>query len=373
MRICFISYNYPGSFDSIGGAFVKQLVEALALRGNECFVISPYNINHYKKFTPRKESLTIGAGSVTIYRPWFLSFSNLTLFGKRISNVFHQYAVNKAFKNIEKKPGVIYGHFWGNAFEGYEYAKRNNIPLFVATGESEIAFRYNDKTAPFCNYVKGVVCVSTKNKDESIALRLTTADKCIVAPNAINNSLFRKLDKEKCRKKFDVPLDAFVVIFVGWFDQRKGSRRVSEALKAVSNNIYSIFIGKGNEEPDCPNILYKGQVTHERIPEYMNAADVFVLPTLHEGCCNAIIEALACGLPVISSDLPFNDDVLSVDNSIRVDPNNIKQIAEAIDKLYSDRVLSENLSSGALETAKKLTIDQRARIIEDFIKEKQYE
>ncbi len=373
MRICIISYNYPGKFDSVGGAFVKQLVDALAKRGNNCIVISPYNINHFKRITSAKETYRIDNAEVTVYRPWYFSFSNLTIFGYRISNMIHQWAVNAALRSMKVQPDVIYGHFWGVAFEGYKYASRKGLPLFVATGESEIAFRRSEKTESFCNYVKGVVCVSTKNKDESIGLHLTTADKCIVAPNAINNSLFRKLDKEKCRKKFGVPLDAFVVIFVGWFDQRKGSRRVSEALKAVSNNIHSIFIGKGNEEPDCPNILFKGQVTHERIPEYMNAADVFVLPTLHEGCCNAIVEALACGLPVISSDLPFNKDVLDNENSIRVDPTNVKQISEAIEKLYNDRVLLEQLSRGALTSAKKLTIDQRARIIEDFIKEKQYE
>ena len=369
MRICIISYYYPGRFDSIGGAFVKQLVEAFARRGNACYVISPYNLNHFKKYSPIKEYIEMGAGSVTIFRPWYLSFSNLRLFGHRISSVFYRRAVNRAFRMLKVVPDVVYGHFWGIAFEGYEYALQRQLPLFVASGESEITFRRKDTTEQFCDYVKGVVCVSTKNKNESVSLGLTTPEKCFVAPNAINNNLFRVIDKAKCREKLGFPQDVFIVAFVGWFDQRKGSRRVSDALKAIKGrNVYSIFLGKGTEEPDCPNILFKGAVEHNSIPEYLNAADVFVLPTLHEGCCNAIIEALACGLPVVSSDLSFNDDVLTEENSIRIDPMNIQQISNAIEKLYDNRVLLKSLHDGALAMAQNLTIDQRAEKIEEFIK-----
>ena len=81
----------------------------------------------------------------------------------------------------------------------------------------------------------------------------------------------------------------------------------------------------------------------------MNAADVFVLPTLAEGCCNAILEAMACGLPIISSNLPFNWDILNDKNSILIDPNNINQIADAIQRLRDSPKLRSEMSEEALK------------------------
>lgn len=85
---------------------------------------------------------------------------------------------------------------------------------------------------------------------------------------------------------------------------------------------------------------------------YLNAADFFVLPTLAEGCCNAIIEALACGLPVISSNLPFNDDILDENNSIKINPMDIQALRESMTMLIEDELLRNRLSDGALRQAK---------------------
>lgn len=373
MNICIISYKYPGKHNTSDYAFVKQLVDAIAQLGHHCHVIAPFNISHYHRFSVPNDEYRQGKGVVTVYRPGYLSFSNFHIGGFYPSMWFHDKALNRAFRMMDATPDAIYCHFWRSGYMGYRFAKSRNIPLFVASGESEIKKMFPPKSdvTQFATYVKGVICVSSKNRNESVELGLTVEEKCIVLPNAVNKDLFHKIDKKACRMRLGFPVEGFIVAFVGWFIERKGPVRVAEAIKRIDGEkVYSIFIGKGNQTPDCNNILFKGPLQHGQVPEYLNAADIFVLPTLHEGCCNAVVEAMACGLPVVSSNRPFNWDVLNSSNSILVDPTSVEEIASAIQSLRDDKDLQQRLSEGALKKAESLTIDKRSMAIMHFIAER---
>ena len=164
----------------------------------------------------------------------------------------------------------------------------------------------------------------------------------------------------------------FIVAYVGWFDERKGCERVSKAINSLDDDIKSIFIGSGHLKPMCKGIIFQGSVPHDLIPKYLNSADVFVLPTLREGCCNAIIEALSCGLPIISSNLQFNWDVLDTQNALLIDPMNIDEIAKAISIIKNNKELRDSMHKAALQSAQKLTINNRTKSIVDFIKSRIY-
>lgn len=369
MNIVIISYDYSDERKAVF-PFVAQLVEQWAKQGHNCWVIAPYSINANRRFHTRKEVIQQeGRGTITIFRPNWISTSRLEIRGRRISWMLHDWAVNRALRWLPCKPDIIYGHFWEQAHEGFRFAKEHNIPLFVATGESNIAkmiSKWRDKEE-FCNYISGVVCVSTKNKQESIALGLTDESKCKVIPNAIDTELFRKKDKATCRHELGIAEDDFVVAFVGWFNERKGAYRVAQAIRECGDlDIKSVFIGAGPDEPDCPGILFKGKLLHQDVPCYLNAADVFVLPTLNEGCCNAVVEAMACGLPVVSSNRDFNWDILNKKNSIMVEPTDVNAICQAIKRLKANPNLRQTMAEAALVSARVLTIDLRAARIINF-------
>ena len=138
MRICIISTDYPEEGRPVF-TFVKNIVDALADIGNECFVIAPYSITKNKRLHKNYESYTTEKGSVVeVCRPNYLSLSNINIMGCNISGWMHKQAVNRALKKLKKTPDVIYCHFWVSGLECYTFSKKHNIPLFVASGESEI-------------------------------------------------------------------------------------------------------------------------------------------------------------------------------------------------------------------------------------------
>lgn len=374
--ICILSGGYPTPTDPFF-PFVEQIAIAMVEEGIDVTVIAPQSYTKHiirgKELHPKvRKYHQVGNSCVTVYQPAILTLGRNHM---RFNRFFDSLAVNKVLKSLKHKPDVCYGHFWSSAYGLYKYAKENHIPLFVATGESDVAAENQfdmTQAQPFFDYIKGVICVSVKNKKESINAGFTTEEKCIIAPNAVNSNLFKKSEKATLRRKYNIPQDAFVVAFTGAFEYRKGSKRLAEAIRSLNDNeIKSFFIGRGLddrlEDPDCQGILFKGALDHNVLPDYLNMADVFCLPTLREGCCNAIVEALACGLPVISSDRDFNHDILDETNSILLDPMNIQGIANAILLLKQDKKMRNNLAEGALKKGKLLSIDQRAKKIIEFI------
>ena len=366
--------------------FVEQLVVAFCELGINVKVIAPQSITKCvlrgKKRLPRYKAFqTKSGGEYEVYRPFYLSagstgrlrrmyFTNL---GRAVERVLRKIGMH----NID----VLYGHFWHNANALVKYANKYSKPLYVACGEADNAIdELLDALNPseknnLVKTVNGVISVSTENKRRVIKYGLSSEDKIEVFPNSVDQSLFYKKDRAELRQKLGISGMDFVISFVGSFSERKGSNRLSEAIIQLNDSsIKSFFFGKALSyddcTPNCPGILYMDSLPHDILPDYLNASDVFVLPTLNEGCSNAIVEALCCGLPVISSDMPFNDDILDITNSIRIDPMNVDEIKNAIIQLKNDELLRDQLSKGALEKAKSLSIETRAKRIVEFINRK---
>ena len=374
MNICIVSPGYP-TLKTIDFIFVDQLCRAIAMKGNNVTIIAPQSLTKSVlrgiPIIKRHSSIPLSNGyKMSLYRPFYISFGNNKKM-KKFNERFFNKSVERALSEIKVIPDVCYGHFWKAVYSIYPFAKRNDIPLIASSGEELITF-HNDYLEEdlkgFISYVKGVISVSTKNKNEIIKAGLALEDSCKVISNAINSKLFYRKNKIELRKYFGYNEEDFIVAFVGQFTERKGVKRLSNALTLLNDdNIKVLFIGTGTETPSYNEFLIKGAVSHDLLPDYLNCADIFVLPTSNEGCSNAIIEAMACGLPIISSDLPFNYDILNKKNAILVDPYDITAIANAIKFLKVNEDKRNEMSSNAIKTSLELTLDKRAQKVLEYI------
>ena len=380
--ITVVATNYP-SPGRMNLPFVQQLVHAMIEQGVKVTVVAPQSIVHSavhkeKLLSKKSKGYTNSGIEYDIYRPYSLSFGNRNHI-RKFTSWFNINSVERILNTLE--PNVIYTHFWGATALVYNYATKNKLPLFVACGESgdHLEGTLKNFSASVLKdmlvAVMGVVSVSTENKHKCIEHSLAKAENIEVFPNCINADIFVKSDASEMKKQLGIGENDFVLAFVGGFIPRKGPDRVAKAITKLNDpNIKVMFIGKPfagyDYDFDCPGIIHKGPLDHDMLPKYLNCANAFVLPTQSEGCCNAIVEALAIGLPVISSKGAFNDDILDKNNSIRVNPDDVDAIADAIKKLKDNPELCKKMSEYSIARHDEYSIEGRAKRILDFINRK---
>ena len=159
-----------------------------------------------------------------------------------------------------------------------------------------------------------------------------------------------------------------ILSFTGYFIDRKGPLRVVEAMERVPG-LYGVFLGDGPQMPSGERVLHAGRVAHGEVARWLSASDFFVLPTRAEGSPNAVVEAMACGLPVVSSDIPSLQETVDEESALLVDPENISALAEALAEMSQNPNRRQAMSAAALKRGHRTNLKNRANRIRDWIKE----
>lgn len=376
MKVILITYIYPNNRFPEWGSFIENHVREWISMGVNVDVIAPKSVTKtLMMFFKKKHQFEI-AGNI-IDRPWFLSFSSIKIGSFSFSKLTSK-SISKAFNRALKRsntPDIYIGKF---LFPGGEVAVKaglmNGRKAYADLGESdsftELNYRDFEEAQKIMQSLHGVFCVSPRLVNEAIKLGVNS-DNILYAPNTVNTNLFRPLNKGICRNKLNLPNDIFIVVFVGHFIERKGPLRVLEAIDSLNIPVKGVFLGQGSQEPKGQNVIFSGSVQNRELPEWLNASDVFVLPTLAEGNCNAINEAMACGLPVISSNISDIKYQVPEDAGILVDPNDPKLIADAILKLYTNKQMLQTFRNNCILYSKERNIKSRAKQIMDWVIEKE--
>lgn len=168
---------------------------------------------------------------------------------------------------------------------------------------------------------------------------------------------FRPLNRQKLRSKFGLD-NKFSVIFVGRMIPQKGAVLLAKVAPEFPD-INFIFIGEGEDYKTLEklakifkNIKLFGNVPYNKLHLYYNLADVFCIPSLYnEGWGRVIMEALACGLPVLASNRGAIPEVVDDSVAIVIDPTT-ENIKNSLKKLYKETKLFQKLRNNSVKYAR---------------------
>ncbi|MDQ0637102.1 glycosyltransferase involved in cell wall biosynthesis [Pedobacter sp. W3I1] len=149
-----------------------------------------------------------------------------------------------------------------------------------------------------------------------------------------------------------VKKDAVHLIFIGHFCFRKGARILIEAIKELNERGVSVVLDvlgivDDLKIPDIPsNIVFHGIFLYDELKDHLKNSDLYVFPTFAEGSSRAAMEAMASGLPVITTEncgVPIVHD----ETGVIIPINNSMILADEIERLINDKMLREKIGRSA--------------------------
>lgn len=329
---------FPSAAQRIAGIFIRERVMRVA-EILHVTIVSPQPwfpgqglvrrfLPHYR---PGRPSMELDAG-VRVYAPRFFALPGL---GRRLDPYAIALSAWILLRVLRRSDPVhlLDAHFaYPDGYAGYLLSRWLDVPFVVTLRGKEQAQSRNPRLRrAMSRSLRAAAKVITVSDGLAALARSTLSvrdSSVVLIPNGVDSAKFVPGPKEASRRQLGLPVDAPVLVSVGGLVERKGFHRVLECLPALRETfprIQFLIVGGPGPEGDYSPALRAlverlslqacvrlcGEVAHAELAEYLSAADVFVLATRQEGRANVFLEAMACGLPVVTTRIPGNAEVVS--------------------------------------------------------------
>lgn len=278
----------------------------------------------------------------------------------------------KALNELLEKEDIdiIHGHYLFPAgAAAVEVGKEHGIKTYVTAHGSDMFEVYKKQPLMRSTLKKvlrdadGVFAVSNALRHEIIATGVQgISNKTKICWNSVDIDKFSSKENDSFKKENRLE-DKPIVLFVGNLIKRKNVDSLLEAKKISNADYYLVIVGDGPEfkkltkkveDESIRDVIFTG--SRNDVENIIPSCDVLVLPSFSESFGLVLIEALACGKPVIGSNVGGITEIINDDVGLLVDPNKVSSIAGAIDKLINDDdlrlVLSLNARNRAIDFSK---------------------
>ncbi len=209
---------------------------------------------------------------------------------------------------------------------------------------------------------KGVIANSEGLK--GLAQKTAPKQQIEIIYNGVNIKEFKPVKNKKSSKKLRI-------ICVARLIKRKGINYLLRALGGLKNKDFTLtLIGDGKEKENLKELAKKlkiekkvkflGSIPHQKIVKYYQENELFVFPSLNEGMSNTILEAMACGLPIITTNVGGAKELVK-NNGIIVKPRSSNQIKKAILEYLNNKDLIKIHSQASRQIAEKMSWEKVAK------------
>lgn len=390
MKILVITNLFPNKKEPTRGVFNQQQILELA-KLCELKVVAPVpwapNLKTNKNWyafsqVPRREQIK----GIEIFHPRFFTIPK---FGRSL------YGPLFFFSLLNKVKGIYYGFKFDAIFVTWAYpdgfgsfliSKVLNKPIVIKVHGTDInvytkyVLRRKMITLALKNCNK-VISVSEDLKRRMIDIGVPE-EKILVIPNGVDRELFKPMDKECCRRDLSLPASGKIILYVGNLCSIKNVEYLIEAFCEVFEKIKNamlIIVGDGCLKKKLikqvanagltGKVIFGGRRRYDEIPLWMNSSDVLALPSINEGCPNVVLEALACGKPVVASRVGGIPEIITSDDyGFLPLPRNYEELAKALRESLNkpwdyDKIRNKSLEFNWGESAKKIKM-----VIENSLK-----
>jgi teichuronic acid biosynthesis glycosyltransferase TuaC len=337
-RVLVFSSLFPCPSSPQSGIFIKERMFRVA-RQCPLVVVAPRSWSPFdglirlfrptfRPLAPRYEHIE----GIDIHRPTFFSLPGLL---KRLDGWSMAQGSRKVMQQLQRhfEPTLVDAHFvYPDGYAASVLAKEQGLPLTITLRGSKDEWLIGTSMEPALRVAldraQRIFSVSDALKRD-VGLKLGQApEKLQTVRNGVDLGRFHAEDRLTARARFGLRPDDQVIVSAGWLIERKGFHRIIPLLEQLAQRharVKLMIVGSGTSQEDmgpalhelaqrsgvADRVLFCGALAPDEMRWGYSAGDVFALATSHEGWANVFLEAMACGLPVITTQVGGNQQVVS--------------------------------------------------------------
>jgi glycosyltransferase involved in cell wall biosynthesis len=341
---------------------------------------------HFRPDAPVYEEMM----GVQVFRPRFICIPGVFKFLDGFFMALGSIGVMRQLKN-KFKYNVIDAHFgYPDGRAATLLGKWLNMPVTITLRGTEVPHSKEKLRRIFLikalRDATRLFSVSSSLKKHAISLGIDE-DKIRVIGNCIYIEKFHPVEKKQAREVLGIQNTTKVLSTVGALVERKGFHRVIEILSTLVNNhpdILYLIVGGASAEGDWTERLkqqvetldlssyvrFLGPKPPTELPSILSASDLFVLPTSNEGWANVLLEAMACGLPIVTTDVGGNAEVVCRSElGIIVPFGDAEKLFNAVDQaltqIWNQQYILDYARVNSWDTRVDILVDEFEKIVNE--------
>ncbi|MES5896811.1 glycosyltransferase [Bacillus cereus group sp. RP43] len=353
-NILMVSHDY---LPNIGGVavYVHEMSYALSNMGHKVTILTQYQAEYGKVKEEHFENVRILRVPISRLR--------------KLNDLQYIYRMRNLINKLQKEEqiDVVHWHTLNKDARVIRNLKVDGLEVYT-NHLSWFRMLYNEgnykKIYSLIKDPDFIICPS--REIEKMSGELFGNERSCYLPNGVNPSMFvlNENDVEEIRKSYNIPLKDKVVLTTNRMEPIKGMRYFIDSISGILKehpDTTIIIIGDGSEQIKLrkkiqsqninqSKVIFIGKVANIEIKKWMSLADIYVQPSLMEGCSIAIIEAMACSKAIVASKVGGNPDIISHGESgLLVRPMSSLRLQEAVSYLLKNPEICKKLGLRAKE------------------------